>query len=58
MTLQEAAEFLGIKSEPTLRNWLQGGWFPSATKGDGVWTFNRADVEAVKARMGGQVSAC
>ncbi len=52
MTSKQAAEFLGMSSANTVKNWLKGGHFPGAfqTPG-GHWRFLRAEVLAVKERM-------
>jgi excisionase family DNA binding protein len=53
LTSSEAAALLGVSSANTVKNWLAGGFFPGAyqTRG-GHWRFLRAEVEAVKARVG------
>jgi hypothetical protein len=46
------AKMLGVSSPNTVKNWLEGGAFPGATKTlGGHWRFPLKDVEAVKARM-------
>lgn len=52
LTSGQAAELLGVSSPNTVKNWLEGGYFPNAyqTPG-GHWRFPREDVAAVKARM-------
>ena len=52
LTSTEAASLLGVASANTVKNWLEGGYFPKAfqTPG-GHWRFPREEVEAVKARM-------
>lgn len=48
----EVAKMLGVSSPNTVKNWLEGGAFPGATKTlGGHWRFPLKDVEAVKARM-------
>jgi hypothetical protein len=48
----QAASLLGVASANTVKNWLEGGYFPGAfqTPG-GHWRFPREEVEAVKIRM-------
>lgn len=52
LTSTEAASLLGVASANTVKNWLEGGYFPGAfqTPG-GHWRFPREEVEAAKARM-------
>ena len=52
LTSAEAASLLGVASANTVKNWLEGGYFPGAfqTPG-GHWRFPREEVEAAKARM-------
>lgn len=52
ITSTEAASLLGVASANTVKNWLEGGYFPGAfqTPG-GHWRFPREEVEAAKARM-------
>ncbi len=52
LTSTEAAKELGVSSPNTVKNWLEGGFFPGAfrTKG-GHWRFPRDEVIAVKRRM-------
>ena len=53
LTTGQAAAMLGVSSLNTVKNWLEAGEFPGAFKtAGGHWRFLRADVEAVKARMG------
>ena len=54
LTSKEAATLLGVSSANTVKNWLEGGWFPGAfqTRG-GHWRFPREDVEAVRLRLAG-----
>lgn len=51
-TSTQAAALLGVASANTVKNWLEGGYFPGAfqTPG-GHWRFPRDEVEAVKIRM-------
>lgn len=52
LTSTEVAKMLGVSSPNTVKNWLEGGAFPGATKTlGGHWRFPLKDVEAVKARM-------
>lgn len=52
MTSGEAAALLGVSSRNTVKNWLEGGFFPGAYKTPGGhWRFLRDEVESVKARM-------
>jgi excisionase family DNA binding protein len=49
ITTGEAAALLGVSSKNTVKNWLEGGHFPSATRtAGGHWRFQRAEVEAVR----------
>ncbi|MCP9891389.1 helix-turn-helix domain-containing protein [Cyanobium sp. Aljojuca 7D2] len=52
LTSKQAASLLGVASANTVKNWLEGGYFPGAfqTPG-GHWRFPREEVEAVKMRM-------
>ena len=52
LTSTQAAALLGVASANTVKNWLEGGYFPGAfqTPG-GHWRFPRDEVEAVKMRM-------
>jgi excisionase family DNA binding protein len=52
LTSSKAAALLGVASANTVKNWLEGGYFPGAfqTPG-GHWRFPREEVEAVKMRM-------
>jgi hypothetical protein len=48
LTLQQAALQLGITSEATMRNWLQGGAFPGARQtATGEWRFDAGLVAQV-----------
>ena len=48
----EAASLLGVSSINTVKNWLEGGFFPGARKtAGGHWRFRRSEVEAVAVRM-------
>ena len=52
LTSSQAAALLGVASANTVKNWLEGGYFPGAYKTPGGhWRFPRAEVEAVKARL-------
>ena len=52
LTSQQAADFLGVSSVNTIKNWLEGGHFPGATQTiGGHWRFTKAEVLAVKCRM-------
>ena len=52
LTSKQAATLLGVSSANTVKNWLEGGWFPGAfqTPG-GHWRFPLDDVEAVRSRL-------
>lgn len=57
-TVEQAAEYLGITSPETIKNWLCGGSFPGAKQGNGSdlrtlghWRFLISDVKRVKAQM-------
>ena len=52
LTSKQAATLLGVSSANTVKNWLEGGYFPGAfqTPG-GHWRFPREEVETVKMRM-------
>jgi excisionase family DNA binding protein len=52
LTSKQAANLLGVASANTVKNWLEGGWFPGAfqTPG-GHWRFPVEDVEAVRLRL-------
>jgi excisionase family DNA binding protein len=54
LTSKQAATLLGVASANTVKNWLEGGWFPGAfqTPG-GHWRFPLEDVEAVRFRLEG-----
>ncbi|WP_411868812.1 helix-turn-helix domain-containing protein [Vulcanococcus limneticus] len=54
LTSKQAATVLGVASANTVKNWLEGGWFPGAfqTPG-GHWRFPVEDVEAVRLRLEG-----
>lgn len=52
VTTGEAARLLGVSSRNTVKNWLEGGHFPGATRTEGGhWRFLRAEVEAVSRSM-------
>jgi excisionase family DNA binding protein len=52
LTSKQAASLLGVASANTVKNWLEGGYFPGAfqTPG-GHWRFPREEVEGVKLRL-------
>ena len=52
LTSTQAAALLGVASANTVKNWLEGSFFPGAfqTPG-GHWRFSRDEVEAVKIGM-------
>lgn len=53
VTTGEAARLLGVSSRNTVKNWLEGGHFPGATRTEGGhWRFLRAEVDAVRRAMG------
>lgn len=48
----EAATMLGISSADTVKNWLEGGWFPGAFQtAGGRWCFPLKEVQAVKSSL-------
>lgn len=52
LTSKQAAALLGLSSPNTVKNWLQGGFFPGAFRTPGGhWRFPRAEVEAAKRWM-------
>jgi excisionase family DNA binding protein len=52
LTSTQAAQLLGVSSANTVKNWMEGGFFPSAYKtAGGHWRFPRAEVEAVREEM-------
>lgn len=52
LTSGEAANILGVSSINTVKNWLEGGFFPGAYKtAGGHWRFPRSEVEAVALQM-------
>lgn len=54
LTSKQAATLLGVSSANTVKNWLEGGWFPGAFQpAGGHWRFPLEDVEAVKSRLEG-----
>ena len=54
LTSKQAATLLGVSSANTVKNWLEGGWFPSAFQtAGGHWRFPLEDVEAVRSRLEG-----
>lgn len=52
LTSGQAAALLGVSSPNTVKNWLKGGYFPSAyqTPG-GHWRFPRTEVESVRRQL-------
>lgn len=45
---------LGVSSANTVKNWLEGGWFPGAFQtAGGHWRFPLNDVGAVRLRLEG-----
>jgi len=54
LTSKQAATLLGVSSANTVKNWLEGGWFPGAFQtAGGHWRFPLDDVEAVRSRLQG-----
>ena len=54
LTSKQAATLLGVSSANTVKNWLEGGWFPGAFQtAGGHWRFPLEEVEAVRARLEG-----
>jgi len=54
LTSKQAATLLGVSSANTVKNWLEGGWFPGAFQtAGGHWRFPLDDVEAVRSRLEG-----
>lgn len=52
LTSKQAATLLGVSSANTVKNWLEGGWFPGAYQtAGGHWRFPLEDVEAVRSRL-------
>jgi excisionase family DNA binding protein len=52
LTSKQVATLLGVSSANTVKNWLEGGWFPGAFQtAGGHWRFPLDDVEAVKSRL-------
>lgn len=52
ITTGEAARLLGVSSRNTVKNWLEGGFFPGSIRTEGGhWRFLRAEVEAVRRAM-------
>lgn len=52
LTSKQAATLLGVSSVNTVKNWLEGGWFPGAFQtAGGHWRFPLEDVEAVRSRL-------
>lgn len=52
VTSGEAAKLLGVSSRNTVKNWLEGGYFPSSKKTEGGhWRFLRSEVLAVRQAM-------
>lgn len=43
---------LGVSSANTVKNWLEGGWFPGAFQtASGHWRFPLEEVKAVMSRL-------
>ena len=54
LTSKQAATLLGVSSANTVKNWLEGGWFPDAFQtAGGHWRFPLEDVEAVRSHLEG-----
>jgi len=52
ITSKQAANLLGVSSANTIKNWLEGGWFPGAFRTPGGhWRFQRSEVLAARERM-------
>ena len=52
LTSRQAADLLGVSSTNTVKNWLEGGYFPGAYRTPGGhWRFPRAEVLETKRRM-------
>ncbi len=52
VTSKQAANLLGVSSANTVKNWLEGGWFPGAFRTPGGhWRFLRSEVLAARGRM-------
>lgn len=52
MTTPEVAALFGVSSANTIKNWINGGWFPGAFKtAGGHWRFPRAEVYASLDRL-------
>jgi excisionase family DNA binding protein len=52
LTSKQAASLLGVSSANTVKNWLEGGWFPGAYRTPGGhWRFLRSEVLAARERM-------
>jgi hypothetical protein len=52
LSSREAAEFLGVTSPATIKNWLEGGFFPGSYKTqNGDWLFRRDELKATKSRI-------
>ena len=52
ITSKQAASLLGVSSANTVKNWLEGGWFPGAFRTPGGhWRFQRSEVLAARERM-------
>ena len=48
VSYEQACAELGLATDTTGENWLKGGSFPGALKGNGMWTYSRKELEAVK----------
>lgn len=54
MTSSQVADILSVSSTNTVKNWLEGGYFPGAYKtASGHWQFPLADVLKTKERLEG-----
>lgn len=52
VTSGEAAKLLGVSSRNTVKNWIEGGYFPSSKKTEGGhWRFLRSEVLTVRQAM-------
>lgn len=51
LTARQTAELLGVTSTHTVKNWLEGGYFPGARKTQRGWRFPEDAVLNVQARL-------